>query len=374
MKHSAISSAQSSSKAKHDPRRADTHSSGVNMPISDYEMIAAWKQVLTLSKLQAGQTVTILTSASTHPQTLSSALIATQSMGAIVNRLDLLPVNGEKALSRDSLAYLGTTPLTGNRAAIAALKASDLVLDLMTLLFSPEQHEILATGTKILLAVEPPEVLARLVPTEADRTRVRAAAARIVASREMRVTSKAGTELVCPLGEFPAISEYGFVDEPGRWDHWPSGFVLTFPNEGQASGQIVIDRGDILLPQKKYVNDRITLTVENGYATRIDGGVDAALLSDYMASFNDPEGYAISHIGWGLQPRARWSTLGLYDREATIGMDARAFEGNFLFSLGPNNEAGGKRTTTCHIDIPLRHCDVMLDGEAVVRDGVVMDR
>ena len=57
----------------------------------------------------------------------------------------------------------------------------------------------------------------------------------------MRVTSKAGTELVCPLGEFPAISEYGFVDEPGRWDHWPSGFVLTFPNESQASGQIVID-------------------------------------------------------------------------------------------------------------------------------------
>ena len=39
----------------------------------------------------------------------------------------------------------------------------------MTLLFSPEQHEILASGTKILLAVEPPEVLARLVPTEADR-------------------------------------------------------------------------------------------------------------------------------------------------------------------------------------------------------------
>jgi 2,5-dihydroxypyridine 5,6-dioxygenase len=259
------------------------------MPISDYEMIAAWKQVLTLSKLQAGQTVTILTSASTHPQTLSSALIATQSMGAIVNRLDLLPVNGEKALSRDSLAYLGTTPLTGNLAAIAALKASDLVLDLMTLLFSPEQHEILATGTKILLAVEPPEVLARLVPTEADRMRVRSAAERIKASREMRVKSKAGTELVCPLGEFPAISEYGFVDEPGRWDHWPSGFVLTFPNEGQASGQIVIDRGDILLPQKKYVNDPITLTVENGYATRIDGGVDADLLSDYMASFNDPK-------------------------------------------------------------------------------------
>ncbi len=344
------------------------------MPISDYDMISAWKQVLSLSKLEAGQTVTVLTGAATHPQTLQTALIATQSMGAIVNRLDLLPVNGEKALSRDALAYLGTTPLTGNHAAIAALKESDLVLDLMTLLFSAEQHDILKTGTKILLAVEPPEVLARMVPTEADRTRVKAAAKRIEAAREMTVRSEAGTDLRCPLGQFPVICEYGFVDEPGRWDHWPSGFVLTFPNDGFAHGKIVIDRGDILLPQKKYLTEPIELTVENGYATRIEGGVEAALLRDYMASFGDPEGYAISHIGWGLQPRARWSTLGLYDREATIGMDARAFEGNFLFSLGPNNEGGGERSTTCHIDIPLRHCDVMLDGEPVVKNGTVMDR
>ncbi|MDW5443033.1 2,5-dihydroxypyridine 5,6-dioxygenase [Polaromonas sp. SM01] len=344
------------------------------MPVSNYQLVTAWKQVLTLSKLEPGQTVTILTGAATHPQTLACALIATQEMGAIVNRLDLPPVNGEKAHSRDSLAYLGTTPLTGNPAAIAALTASDLVLDLMTLLFSPEQHAILSTGTKILLAVEPPEVLVRLVPTEADRTRVKAAAARIGKAREMHIVSAAGTDLRCKLGEFPVISEYGFVDEPGRWDHWPSGFALTFPDEGGTNGTIVIDKGDILLPQKRYCSERIVLTVENGYATKIEGGIDAELLNDYMAAFNDPESFAISHIGWGLQSRARWSTLGLYDREATIGMDARAFEGNFLFSLGPNNEAGGSRTTTCHIDIPLRKCTVRLDGEDVVREGKVLDQ
>jgi len=37
------------------------------MPVSDYQMIEAWKQVLTLSRLEAGQTVTILTTAGTHP-------------------------------------------------------------------------------------------------------------------------------------------------------------------------------------------------------------------------------------------------------------------------------------------------------------------
>ncbi|CAG2148302.1 2,5-dihydroxypyridine 5,6-dioxygenase [Cupriavidus plantarum] len=343
------------------------------MAVSDYDLTCAWKQVLTLSKLEPGQTVTVLTGADTHPQTLRTALVAAASMGAIVNRLDLPPVNGEKALSRDALAYLGTTPLTGNAAAIAALKASDLVLDLMTLLFSPEQHEILSTGTRILLAVEPPEVLARLVPTEGDRTRVKAATARLSRAKTMHITSDAGTELRCALGEFPAISEYGFVDEPGRWDHWPSGFVLTWPNEGGTNGHLVLDRGDILLPMKSYVQEPIHVTVKNGYVTAIEGGLDAELLADYMASFNDPEAYAMSHVGWGLQPRARWSTLAMYDREATIGMDARAFEGNFLCSFGPNNEAGGSRTTACHIDMPLRRCTVSLDGEPVVDAGKVLD-
>ncbi|MCC3305126.1 2,5-dihydroxypyridine 5,6-dioxygenase [Sneathiella sp. HT1-7] len=343
------------------------------MPVSDYQMITAWTEVLKLSELQKGQIVTILTSINTHPQTLSTATIAVQSFGAIVSRIDLPPVNGEKALSRDPLAYLGTTPLTGNTAVIEALKQSDIVLDLMTLLFSPEQMEILETGTKILLAVEPPEVLARMIPTIEDKSRVLKAKKVFEQARVMKVTSPAGTDLTCQLGEFPVIGEYGFVDEPGRWDHWPSGFLFSFPNEGGSEGRIIIDKGDILLPQKSYLQESIIVEMLNGYAVDISGGWEAELLSEYMDSFKDPEAYAMSHIGWGLQPRAKRSTLGLYDREATIGMDARAYEGNFLFSLGPNNEAGGSRTTACHMDIPLRNCTVSLDGVEVVRDGKVLD-
>ncbi len=244
----------------------------------------------------------------------------------------------------------------------------------MTLLFSPEQLEILQGGTRILLAVEPPEVLARLVPTPEDRTRVLAAGRRLAAAKEMHITSAAGTDLRCALGEYPLLEEYGFVDAPGRWDHWPSGFLATWPNEGSARGRVVLDRGDILLPMKSYLAAPIEMVVEDGHVTAIDGALDADLLKDYIASFADPEAFAISHIGWGLQPRARWSTLGLFDREATIGMDARAFEGNFLFSLGPNTEAGGTRDTACHIDIPMRNCTVQLDGVTVVERGQVVER
>jgi len=343
------------------------------MAVTDIELFDAWTKVLKLSKLKSGQTVTILTDPDTHPQTLSIAISAAQSMGATVTRVDLPPANASRSLSRDKTAFVGTTGLSGNRSALAALKASDLVIDLMLLLFSPEQEEILKSGTKILLAVEPPEVLVRLVPTEEDQSIVLAAAKRLEAARTMRVSSAAGTNITFPLGSYPILKEYGFVDEPGRWDHWPSGFVATWPTDNSAQGKIVLDRGDIWTPWKTYIRSPIELTVEDGYVTSIDGGLDADFLKDYIGTFNDPDAYAISHIGWGLQNRARWSVLGLYDKEATLGMDARAFAGNFLFSLGPNNEVGGSNHSPCHIDIPMRNCTVSLDDVDVVRQGKLVE-
>ncbi len=341
--------------------------------VSDTDLMQAWRHVLTLSNLKPGEQVTVLTSVDTHPQTMRTAISTALSMGATVNRLDLPPVNAEKSLSRDALSYLGVTPLTGNTAAITMLKASDLVLDLMALLFSPEQREILESGTRMRLVVEPPEVLCRLAPTLEDKERVVRATQRLKGARQMRVTNAAGTDVTFPLGDFPAVSEYGFVDRPAKWDHWPSGFVLTWPNDNSTNGKVVLDRGDILLSMKHYVADPIELTIENGYATSIKGGLHAKLLSDYMAHFCDPEAYAVSHIGWGLQPRAVWSTLAHYNIETTVGMDARAYEGNFLWSLGPNNEVGGKRRTNCHIDIPMRNCTIEIDGTPVVIDGAVQD-
>ena len=343
------------------------------MPVSDYQMVKAWDEVLKLSKVERGQKVSILCGPHTHPQTLQTATIAAQAAGAVVTRIELQPINAEKAPSRDLMNYLGETPLTNNPVALAAMKNSDIVLDLMLLLFSPEQMEILESGTKILLAVEPPEVLVRAVPTEADRERVLAASKLLKAAKKMHVTSPAGTDVTFKLGDYPTISEYGFCEEPGRWDHWPSGFLFTFANERGSDGTIVIDRGDILLPQKNYVSEKVTMQLREGFVRSIEGDIDAALLREFMEAYKDPEAYAIAHIGWGMQPRCYWHTLSLVDREATSGQDARAFEGNFLFSLGPNNEAGGPRTTPCHLDIPLRNCTVKLDDVVVVRDGKVID-
>lgn len=342
------------------------------MAITDAMLQSAWSEVLTLSNVKAGETVTLLTSDDSHAQTLRAARTAAMSLGAIVTQVLLPPVNGERSFSRDKTAYMGHTPLAGNVAAMEALKHSDMVIDLMLLLFSPEQAEILKGGTRMLLAVEPPEVLMRLLPNRDDKRRVLAAANQLKKARTMTVVSDSGTDFRCELGQYEVLSEYGFVDEPGRWDHWPSGFNAIWPNEGSAEGCIVIDEGDIVLPFKDYVRSPITLTIEAGRIVDIAGGFDAEFLRTYMETFADPEVYAISHLGWGLQPRASWTALGMFDKEATLGMDARSFYGNFLFSTGSNTEAGGSRNTPCHMDIPLRNCSLSLDDVAMTIKGDVV--
>lgn len=63
--------------------------------------------------------------------------------------------------------------------------------------------------------------------------------------------------------------------------------------------------------------------IKDGYTRDIKGAFDADHLREYIESFNDPEGYAVSHLGWGLQRGAKWAALRAYDRNQTIGMDAR---------------------------------------------------
>jgi len=342
------------------------------MPVSNSHLQSLWREVLTLSKLAPHESVVVLTSQTSHPQTLEAATNAVMDLGARVMRLDVPPMRNVSGLGTDPTVIVGETALTGNRAAIEALKHSDLVIDLMFLLFSPEQLEVLKSGTRMLLAVEPPEILARIVPSMDDRRRVKAAAAKLKAAKTMRVVSDAGTDFECSLGEYPLLEEYGFVDEPGRWDHWPSGFLATWPNERTAHGTVVIDRGDMILPFKSYVQAPIRLTIRDGYVIGIEGGADADFLRQYMDMFHDPEGFAISHLGWGLQPKAKWAALGMYDKAQSLGMDGRAFYGNFLFSTGPNTEAGGTRNTPCHLDIPMRHCSLSLDGEPMTVKGDVI--
>ena len=136
---------------------------------------------------------------------------------------------------------------------------------------------------------------------------------------------------------------------------------------------LVMAPGDLNLTFKRYMENAVRLTVENDYVTRIDGdSLDAELMRESFAAWGEREAYAVSHVGWGMNTRARWDALAMYDRRDVNGTEQRAFAGNFLYSTGANEVAG--RHTLGHFDLPLRHCTVELDGKAVVKDGKLAAR
>ena len=125
----------------------------------------------------------------------------------------------------------------------------------------------------------------------------------------MRVTSAAGTEVVVNLTDAPCGGGWGYTTQPGSISHWPGGLCLAFPKADTVNGVIVMDRGDMNLTFKRYVESPITLTIENNYVGDVAGdGTDAALFRSYSDSWGDKDAYATSHIGWGMNNAARWDT------------------------------------------------------------------
>jgi 2,5-dihydroxypyridine 5,6-dioxygenase len=340
------------------------------MPISDDFRMSMWRKVLDLSRLRAGEKAVVLTTESSHPLNIDAAYRAAVAVGATVCRIDVPPVS--RSGSFGQRANVAVTPLTGNKMVVDVLKSADFVIDLMGLLHSPEQLEIIGCGTRMLMVIEPPEILAQLIPTPEDKIRVMRADDLLREAKSMHVTSKAGTDLEMQIGKYGTIPEYGFADEPGHWDHWPSAFTSTFPTDGTSQGRVVLDAGDMLFPFKAYVQSPVHMEIKDGYIRSIEGGFDAKYLLRHLESYNDPDAFAVSHVGWGLQTKARWGALGSRDKIQSHGMDGRGLYGNFLFSTGPNAEVGGPNHSACHVDIPMMDCTVHLDGKPVVVDGEVV--
>jgi 2,5-dihydroxypyridine 5,6-dioxygenase len=263
--------------------------------------------------------------------------------------------------------------IAGLKPVVQALAGSVFVADCTVegLQHATELAQILAGGARVLaISHEHPEILERCLPRAEDEAPVRDAMRRLKAAKHMQVLSKAGTELNVSLAGARIGGVWGFTSKPGTLSHWPGGLVLAFPAAGTVSGTLVLDRGDVNLTFKRYLQDPVTLHIENDRAVRVAGdNVDAETMRGYFEAWGDPDAYAVSHLGWGLNRRARWDAMNFYDKADFNGTELRAYAGNFLYSTGANEVAG--RHTLGHFDLPLRNCTVLLDGAAVVYRGIL---
>jgi 2,5-dihydroxypyridine 5,6-dioxygenase len=335
--------------------------------------IDAFEQVLRLCRVNAGDEIAILSESQSRPLNVQLAELALFRLGA---RPFHLIIPSPRQTAPVPVRSTGASQAIQNlRPVIAALSHSPLVVDctLEGLMHAPELPEILKSGSRVLyISNEHPDALERLLPDEALKAKVLAAGRLARQAKAMSVTSPAGTNLSVNMAGASTVGIWGYTDKPGTLAHWPGGLVVSFPTANSVNGTLVLDVGDVNLTFKRYLQDRITLTIENDYVVELQGqGTDYELMRRYLAAWNDPTAYAVSHVGWGMNPRARYEALSMYDQRDFNGTELRAFAGNFLFSTGANEFAG--RYTEGHFDIPVRGCDITLDGTLVVKAGVLQE-
>ena len=344
----------------------------MNLPIEPH-WLEAFRQVFARCRIGTEESVIILAERGSRDILIELAEIALSQLGHTFYRL-VLPAPAQEAgpLIRSSGA---STALTNQPGAVQALCAADVVIDLTLegLMHAPQTAQILKSGTRIMnISNEHPEALSRLLPDDATKDRVKESVKRIRTASAMKVISAAGTDLSVNLQNANTVGVWGWTDRPGTLAHWPGGLVVSFPAAGTVNGQLVLAAGDLNLTFKRYIESPVTLTIKDDYVVKLTGsGADSALMKNYLASFNDKAAYATSHVGWGLNPAARYEAMTMYDRNDTNGTELRAVAGNFLYSTGANEFAG--RFTRGHFDLPVMGCSISLDGEMVVNEGVPVE-
>jgi len=349
------------------------------MPLTDRleaKWIDSFVEVFRLCGVQPGDACVVLSETLSRPSLVQLSELALARLGA---RWFHLVVPTPRQSAPVPVRSTGASDAIGRmQPVVNALAGSVFIADCTVegLQHAAELPEILQGGARVLVVSnEHPEILERTAPRAEDEAPVRDAMRRIKGARAMHVSSEAGSDLAISLTGARIGGVWGFTAKPGSLSHWPAGLVLAFPAAGSVNGTLVLAPGDVNLTFKRYLGDAVTLRIENDHVTAIEGrNVDADLMRGYFAAWaadpDDRAAYAVSHVGWGLNRRARWDAMTFYDKADFNGTELRAFAGSFLYSTGANEVA--QRHTLGHFDLPMRGCTIMLDGVAVVDHGVLV--
>ena len=331
--------------------------------------IASFRRVLKLNGIEAGTSVAIVAESQSRPILRELSEIALCDLGATFFVIDLpTPEQSAPVPVRSTGA---SNAIANIRPVVEALKHVDVIVDVTVegLLHAEEWPEIEESGTRLfVICNEHPEILERCEPRAELGPKVDRGIEMLRDASEMRVTSDAGTDLVIDVRDAPCGGTPGYTTAKGGVAHWPGGLCLCFPGQNTINGRIVMAPGDMNLTFKTYLANPIDFQIEDDFVRNIGGdSVDADLFREYLAAWDDPIAYGLSHVGWGMNPHARWESMALYDKRDVQATEFRAWSGNFLWSTGSNQYAG--RFTLGHFDLPIPGCTITLDGTPVVVNG-----
>jgi len=178
-------------------------------------------------------------------------------------------------------------------------------------------------------------------------------------SKEVRITSPAGTDIRGEVQGRPVQYETGLFREPGQFAAFPDSEINISPVEGTAEGKAVIDVSIMSVGITVY--DPVTLSIKEGKVVDIQGGMSARKFRETLEALEDGKAFNYAEFGIGLNPCARLAATNLEDLGRL---------GNCHCGIGSNFAIGGKVLAPNHHDAMFKDASVYFDCKLVLDKGV----
>lgn len=188
-----------------------------------------------------------------------------------------------------------------------------------------------------------------------------ALAERMTRGSELRMTNPAGSDLTLSLEGVVGNSHACLLDGPG-FSAVPNIEANCSPAQGTGQGVFVCD-GSIPYYGVGVLSEPVSFQIDSGFVTATEGGAQARVLDELLADQDDPWVYNLAQFAVGLNPDCTEFTGEMLNDE---GVD-----GSVHIGVGTSANLGGSVSAKTHFDAICRSPTVWIDGEVVVRDGVV---
>lgn len=195
---------------------------------------------------------------------------------------------------------------------------------------------------------------------EGMRPHCEAMAEKFSEASEARITSPQGTDVTVGLDGRSGNSHPGIADEPGEFTalvHIESNIA---PVEGTTEGTVVFD-GAIPNLDIGVLETPVTMEIEDGAVTSVEGGREADRIASVWAEHDDPAVYNIAQLAVGMNPECP-------EFNGWFSNDHGRY-GNVHFGIGTSSNLGGTTRAPVHFDAMMAEPTLELDGEVVLEDG-----
>ncbi|MDO5577432.1 MAG: aminopeptidase [Fibrobacter sp.] len=187
----------------------------------------------------------------------------------------------------------------------------------------------------------------------------RTVASKISGTRNVKVKSKAGTDLSFDIAGKKIYVDDGRIAYKGAFGCFPAGEVLVAPVDGTAHGKLVIDSSFSLCDK---LETPLVIHIKDGVVCRVETHECSEQLEKLFTKYLQPL-RTLSEFGVGTLGNARFS--------GNVFEEVKG-RGAIHFALGNNMLIGGNTDVPVHLDGVIQKPDVWLDNKLWIENGALV--